>query len=190
MKIDEKKQTVGGYLFYTERDAQLARAEEQKIQYLETHIDYHSPESIKYIYEKTIHDRLFKTPVGLQYLKHLQEFLLEQSQLDTDGIGAIPLYTAFDVELRDETSPARQRVRPSKKQDAEKGKAAFFISVFSNVLLVIAIIAMFAISFNSEQPNIFNYERALVDKYAAWDQELTEREQTIREKEIEYHINR
>lgn len=188
MKVDEKKQTVGGYLFYTERDAQLARAEEQKIQYLETHIDYQKPESIKYIYEKTIHDRLFKTPVGLQYLKHLQEFLLE-SELDKDDIGAIPLYIAFDVELRDEANPARQRVRPSKKQDADKGKAAFFISVFSNVLLIIAILAMFAISFNSEQPNVFNYERALIDKYASWDQELTEREQTVREKELELNIN-
>lgn len=188
MKTDEKKQTVGGYIFYTERDAQLARAEEQKIQYLESHIDYNSPESIKYVYEKTIHDRLFKTPVGLQYLKHLQEFLLEHLDTGTDDIGAIPLYTAFDVELRDETNPARQRVRPSKKRDAEKGKAAFFISVFSNVLLIIAILAMFAISFNSEQPNVFNYERALLDKYASWEQELTEREQTVREKELELNL--
>lgn len=190
MKTDEKTRLVGGYLFFTEKDAKLARAEEHKIKYLEAHIDYNSPESIKYIYEKAIHDRLFKTPVGLKYLKHLQEFLLEQPDLEPDSIMAVPLYITFDGELREHTKPAKQRVSPSPKRDAEKNRPAFFISVILNVMLVSAIIAMFAISFKSEQPNIFNYERALIDKYAEWEQELTEREQTVREKEMELRINR
>lgn len=190
MKTDEKIQPVGGYLFYTEKDTQLARTEEQKIKYLEAHIDYNAPESIKYIYEKAIHDRLFKTPVGLQYLKHLQEFLLEQPDLETDSIVPIPLYTTFDSELREHTKPAKQRVGSSKKPDTERNKAALFISVASNILLVLAIITMFYISFKSDQPNIFNYERAIRDKYATWEQELTEREQTIREKELELKLDR
>ena len=58
-----------------------------------------------------------------------------------------------------------------------------------NILLVLAVCAMFTIALNSENPNILNYERAVRDKYASWEQELTQREQTIREKERELRIS-
>ena len=57
-----------------------------------------------------------------------------------------------------------------------------------NIVMIVAIIAMFVITLNSDQPNILNYERNLQNKYASWEQELTQREQTVREKERELHI--
>lgn len=181
--------SVGGFLFYTEKDAQLARAEEQKIAYLEERIDYASPESIRYIYEKTIHERLFKTPVGLRYLQKLRDFLLSQPGIDAESIPEIPLYITFDGGLREHANPARERIAPSKKRDRDKEKERFTLSVILNVMLVLAIIAMFGISFLSEHPNIVNYERAITDKYASWEQELTQREQAVREKELELRLS-
>ena len=35
----------------------------------------------------------------------------------------------------------------------------------------------------SDNPNILNYENNLQNKYAQWEQELTERENVLREKE-------
>ena len=95
----------------------------------------------------------------------------------------------FDGELRAHAAPARERVVPSRKEDRNKEKNRFTLSVILNVLLVGAIIAMFYISYVSEQPNVINYERALTSKYASWEQELTEREQVIRETERELKIN-
>lgn len=186
MEMDKESMSVGGYLFFTERDAQLARAEEQKIEYLEARIDYSVPESIRYVYEKAIHERVFKTPVGLQYLKRLQDFLKGQPDMDKEGVMDIPLYAAFDGELREHGNPVRARVTPSSKRD--RLKYGLNISIILNVMLVLAIISMFCISFLSDNPNIVNYERVITDKYAAWDQELTEREQVIREKERELNI--
>ena len=182
----EENLSVGGYLFYTEKDAQLARTELQKIEYLEARIDYSAPDTIRYIYEKAIHERIFKTPVGLGYLKQLRDFLLSQPGMEPSGIMDIPLYIAYDGELRERTEPARSRIAPSKKKDTEKMR--FTISAFLNGLLILAVICMFYISYRSEQPNIVNYERALTDKYASWEQELTQREQMIREKEKELKI--
>ena len=187
MSAENRILSVGGYLFYTEKDAQLARAEEQKIDYLEARIDYSSPESIRYIYEHTIQERLFRTPVGLRYLEKLRNFLLEQPGADPAGIMDIPLYMTFDGEVREHANPARERVTPSKKKDREKSR--FFISVIANVLMAAAILSMFYISYISDQPNIVNYERELTSKYASWEQELTRREQVIREKERELQIN-
>lgn len=188
MNSDKASLSVGGYLFYTEKDAQAARMELKKIEYLEERIDYSSSESIRYIYEKTIHERVFRTPVGIRYLEKLREYLLSQPQTDPKAVVDIPLYMTFDGELREHSNPARHRVIPSRKRDIDKEKAGFTLSVILNVMLAAAIAAMFYISFYSEQPNIFNYERVITDKYASWEKELTEREQLIREKEKELHL--
>ena len=66
-------------------------------------------------------------------------------------------------------------------------KAGLCLSVIMNIVMIVAIIAMFVITLNSDQPNILNYERNLQNKYASWEQELTQREQTVREKERELH---
>lgn len=189
--MDAEKSTlaVGGFLFYTEKDAKLARAEQQRISYLEERINYESPDSIRYIYEKTIEERLFKTPIGLHYLEKLRDFLCAQPGIDAASIQEIPLYTTFDGELRGHTNPARERVIPARDKERDKEKTRFTLSVILNVLLTLAIVAMFAISFASEQPNIVNYERAIANKYASWEQELIEREQAVREKELELKLS-
>ena len=63
------------------------------------------------------------------------------------------------------------------------------ISLIANIVLVIAVAAMFGIAMKSDNPNILNYETQLVNRYASWEQELTEREKVIREKEKELNIS-
>lgn len=184
---DNRRMSVGGFQFFTEKDARMAEAELKKIEYLEARIDYSRPESILLVYEKTIHERVFKTPVGLQYLSGLRSFLLEQAEIPSDKVPDIPLYSTFGGELREQSRPAKNRIKPS-KEAADKAKARFLVSVIANVLLVLAIMAMFSISLKSDNPNVLNYERTITNKYAAWEQELTEREQIIREKERELKI--
>ncbi len=187
---EENNRSVGGYEFFTEKDAQLARAEEKRVEYLEERIDYTRPESILYVYEKMIKERVFKTPVGLEYLKKLQQFLLGQEDIPREKVSGIPLYLTFDGELRQETSPARRRVQPSRKKSREQEKAErkqllVNVSFILNILLVIALCAMFTISLKSDNPNILNYKKNLTNQYASWEQQLTERENAVREKERE-----
>jgi hypothetical protein len=49
-------------------------------------------------------------------------------------------------------------------------------------------IAMFSIALNANQPNILNYEKVLTNNYASWEQELTEREQAVKEKERQLNM--
>ena len=37
------------------------------------------------------------------------------------------------------------------------------------------------IAWNSDTPNIVNYRQAVVNEYSEWEQELTKREQAVRE---------
>ena len=69
--------------------------------------------------------------------------------------------------------------------DGKREKTRFLFSVILNVLLVMAVAAMFSIALRSNNPNILYYERAITNRYAAWEQELTDRERVVRQKEAE-----
>lgn len=173
-----------GFSFYTEKDAELAKQESMKIRYLKAHMDYQKPASVLNLYEKAIAERIFKTPVGLVFLKEVQNYLMKQPKLDGMEISPIPLFVTYDGEIRSHTSPARQRIQPAPKKESH----ALPISIIINIGLAIAVIAMFVVTLNADQPNILNYERAILDKYSGWEQQLTEREQAIREAERELQI--
>ena len=175
---------VEGFSFYTEKDATLAAQEQKKVEYLEEKMDYNNLDTVQQLYQRLIQDRIFKTPVGTLYLKSLQQYLLAQEEIAPENVPPIPLYLTYDGEIREHANPARSRIQPSKKK--KKKSIAFPVSVILNLALVAAVIAMFAITMYAPQPNILNYEKNLVNKYAAWEQELTEREQAVREKELEW----
>lgn len=188
MDTTQENRTIEGYVFLNDKDAEMAALERRKIDYLEERMDYSQPDTILRIYEKAIHDRIFKTPVGLTYLKGIQDYLLEQNIVAPDEILPIPLYQSFGGELRENHNPAKKRIKPSEKKEKESLGSALTISVILNGLLVLAIISMFAITLKAEQPNIVNYKRVLTDQYASWEQELTQREQAVREKELEMKL--
>ncbi len=177
-----------GYSFYTERDAALAENERRKVEYLEARLDYNQPESILRIYKKAIEERVFKSPVGLLFLKNLQMYLLDQTEINSEEVDAIPLYVSFEGEFREAPSPARSRVKPEAPKPKKKS-AALPVSIILNIGLAIAVVAMFAVALNADQPNILNYENVIQNKYATWEQELTEREREVRQKELELQIN-
>ncbi len=76
--------------------------------------------------------------------------------------------------------------RPAKKNfDRQK----YITAVLACVILGIGMIAMILISCNSTNPNILNYKRNLENQYSSWEQELREREDTVRQKELELRLN-
>lgn len=183
MGNSEEKRIAGGFLFLTEKEAKLAEVERKKIAYLESKIDHSKPDDILYIYDKTVKENVFSTPVGMVYLKQLQEFLLNQSGIDPASVAAIPLNNTYQEYGKAQSAKERMQEKHEQEMGAKKSQLA--VSVVLNMLLVIAMIAMFVISLNSDSPNIINYKRVITDQYATWDQELTEREQAIRERERE-----
>lgn len=182
--MDTKERVTEGFYFYTDKDAQMASLERKKIEYLEERMDYTQPDTILKIYDKAIHDRVFKTPVGILYLKGVQDYLYEQETIPVEEIAPIPLYQTYSKEMRESSNPAKSRVKAAELKK-EKNAVAMKISVMINILLAFAVIAMFVIALNADQPNILNYEQNLLNRYATWEQDLTQREQAVREKELE-----
>lgn len=177
--MNENNNIVKGYCFGTAEDAEIARQEENKIDYLEEHMDYGKTENMLLIYKKAVESRIFNTPVGWEYLKTLQKELNERNDLKEE-VPPVALYTVFAHRVGDDIKIPSPRI-PEKAKDNTKKK--FVTSVVVNVILTAVIAAMFYIAYQSDHPNILNYENNLVNKYAQWEQELSERENAVREKE-------
>ena len=189
MAEGDKNNIVAGFQFGSDKDAELAKAEQQKVITLENRMDYSNIDTVLAIYDKAIENRIFQTPVGYAYLQKLQLFLKEQG-IENERLKNIPLYNIYsaNMNLRQQTAPARQRITPSKVVE-NKLKLKLKISQIINIVLVIMVIAMFAITIKSDNPNILNYETAITNKYATWEQELRQRETNVREKERELSID-
>ncbi|MCH5269492.1 MAG: hypothetical protein J1E83_01965 [Lachnospiraceae bacterium] len=179
------ERVVDGYLFVSMEDVQLAQQEKKKVEYLEKYLDYRNPESVLKVYKKALTERIFKTPVGYDYLHKMQKYLLDCDGMTEEQVPPVSLQKSYNVNMRRSYTQPKPRVERHK----EKKKPEWpVISLMANLVLIIAIIAMFAITLKSDNPNILNYERAIVNKYASWEQELSEREKVVREKERELNI--
>lgn len=184
--IMEEKDTKGieaeGYLFVNAADAVLAEKERKQIEYLEKKLDYQKPEQILVILQKLIEERTFKTPVGMMYLKRLQDYLKNYITIEKERIPAIPVdYICDKAGLSTRVELKTVRAAAQKREDIKKSNHK--ISIILNVILIIGMIVMFWMATQSETLNMINYKNALENRYAEWEQELMEREQAVREKE-------
>lgn len=173
---------VSGYRFGSLADAKAASEEAKKIQYFREKITGRNPRTLLAIYDKMVDEKVFLTPVGWEYLKELQRRMLREGIAQED-IRPIPMYATYvhDKDEGKESAFTRQRIRPSRRIKPNR----FHISVLINLLLAVLVIAMFVITLKSDNPNILNYENVIVNRYAQWEQELTERERALREREQE-----
>lgn len=170
---------VKGYCFGTAEDAEIARQEEKKIEYLEQHMDLGKTENMLLVYRKAIESRVFVTPIGWEYLKRLQKELKNRDDL-TEEVPPVALYTVFAHRVGDDIRVPEPRIQEKSKSNTKK---SLIVSVIMNVVLVLAVASMFYIAYTSDHPNVLNYKHNLVNKYAQWEQELSEREKAVREKE-------
>lgn len=173
-----------GFLFLSGEDARLARQEKERALYLERHIDYRNPANVLAIYHKAMENRTFRTPVGLEFMKKLQTYLdgtpLREQARD------IPVLQTYTLPRLDDQPNARERVRSNPLGQMRK---KYRRSLRINIVLAGMVLLMFWITVTAEKPNILNYRRALLNEYSTWEQELTERENAVREKERELQLD-
>ena len=189
---DKTDWVVDGFQFATEQDANLARSDISRIERLEEKLDYNNIEMINAVYKKALDNHVFKTPVGYVFLKKLQA-VLRKAQTGGEKAADIPVQAVYS--LRDSTAPVLERIRVSNEKPKaqkslseaalEKKTIALRMSMLINAALLIMVLLMFWISTTGSNPNILNYEHALQNKYSQWEQELSERENAVREKERE-----
>ena len=136
------------------------------------------------LYRKALNERTFQTPVGLAFVNELRERLIEEG-VEEFEIEPIPVY--YDV-VQNKMRAGFEPVKEKEEEKPKKEMTKLTVSVVLNVILVLLVAGMFFVAMSGNNANILNYRNAIVDEYASWEQELTEREKAVREKEQELGI--
>lgn len=185
-KSENKSYTVGGYTFKSKEAADEAKNELNAIKYVSSKTDTKDPKQVYLLYNKLLDKELFKTLIGMNYLKDLQQFLYISKEIPNNKIRPIPInYELKEVlDGKREVTNNKSLIRELERaRDGYKDK--YIRSLIINVVLVAVIIIMIAISITSSNPNVINYEKKLQDKYAEWQEQLERQEESLKEREKE-----
>ena len=190
MPKNEMVYVVEGFAFSSEAEAEQAKKECEGIKYIKEKADMSKPDIILQIYNKMIREKMFVTAVGYAFLRDLQEYLRTNPQISDEDILPIGIvHPSIQESLREEKQKHQAKLKAIKQKfvknsmpDSEVMKK-YKVSLVMNLILVISVVCMFVISATSGHPTILNYEKELINRYSAWEQELTQREAVLREAE-------
>jgi len=181
--MKNEKYTVDGYLFEDEEGLKEAKNELEGVEYLKKRTNYSNPKNVLNIYNTVIQKKLFKTPIGYEFLKELQEYLYNSDKIDNGQIEAIPVYTP---------KSKRRKVKfnlPKIRRSIDKNspyRTKYINMIILNIIFIIFLILFIVISNNSKNLNIINYRARINAEYtekednlAKWDEELKEREKQL-----------
>ena len=90
-----------------------------------------------------------------------------------------------DIPLIKVVSPEPKVVEKVIKQKVVSKSSSSQVKMLRAVVIVllVVVVGMFAITLTSSNPTILDYETKLQNRYAAWEQDLTEREAAVAQRE-------
>lgn len=166
MNRDENR--IGGYEFEDLMQAKRAEREVKGIEQLNDQLKNKKIPEILEIYNNIIDKKIFKTPVGYEYLKGVQRKLKNSTLIKNEDIR--PVFIAAE----------KPKVIEGKSDGSLKLKKLQLL----NIVLIIVIISMFVISYLSRDKfDEEKYINSIEDRYSSWEKELNERESILNERE-------
>lgn len=183
-KMADDLLTVQGFKFSTLADAKTAEEEYKKMVYIRQRMNENNPEEVLAIYDKMIENGLFVTPVGVDFLMRVREYLTNCGSIEPERIRPIETGSLFTQRARNEARAAsRPRVTTDLVAENKKLKNKYYIALATAIISIILVCVMFVVARSSDNPNILNYKNAIENQYAEWDESLTQREEELRQKE-------
>ena len=182
---------VDGFLFSSEEEYQNALKEEKAVLYLKKQLSGKDGKSILKVYNQLLEQNIFQTEVGYSFLHDINLALHRQTKIADSVIAPIRVEkknTATPEASGEKTleeKPPKVIVKTVSSGTTKQVKSLRIIIL----VLVAVIIGMFGITLTSNLPTIVDYETKLQNKYAAWEQQLTEREAQVKQKEAQLNIN-
>lgn len=167
---------VDGFLFDNEDLLKEAKREAEGVRYMKARVDLQYPDRVLQIYQRMLAQKMFQTQIGYSYLRELQDYLYTMPQVSNEEIPPIPVQSTVKVSDAAGTTDVL-------RDENRKCRAAFRWSMIINFFAAAVIVIMFAIAMSSNSPTVLNYENELQNKYAAWEQQLSEREAAVSQKE-------
>ena len=161
-----RESVIDGYSFADVSDLTIAEEEIKRIKYITGKINMDNPKAVLTVYDKLISSGIFVTPVGVEYLRTLQNYLYKCKEINDGDIREIPVaisYTKAMSDRNDERERRMEEVRSSRKL-RKTFRNEYKISLIINVVLIILVIAMFVITLKADNPNMINYRNSILNE--------------------------
>ncbi len=180
---------VDGYLFSSRERAKDAKKEAEAVAYIKEQTNLRDPDIVLKLYNRLLDEEVFDTPVGIAFLRDLQEHLRMVPYIKREDIRPIP---GDSLVVEKEVDKVKAKAETAKKKQeavyARENSGAYrtkyHVALFFAIVFALAIIGIYAITaFSGNSVTIANYEEELINKYASWEQELSEKEQELNQRE-------
>lgn len=187
MEHTQENYEVGGFLFRTKEEAEVAKREVEGVRYIRQKTDLENPETVYQVYQNLVRQDLFETPIGYCFLKELRDYLVMIPAIRNEDIYQIPIRYPKTEEnrkhqRREREAKEKEETREKKEKNINYKPRCHFFMV-TTLILAVSVITMMFLAGTSDNINILNYENKIIDKYSSWEQDLQEREQMLKEQE-------
>ncbi|MBP3609851.1 MAG: hypothetical protein J6J42_05880 [Lachnospiraceae bacterium] len=174
----ENKFTFQGHTFDDEKQLIAAKKEAEAIEYLRAKTDFNNANNLMKLYNRILDKDMMETVVGIEFLKEIRTMLLNCGMFREEQIRPVPLLPEVKKLKKRKEIQTRSRERTllerSERQNTVLKTVCFF--------LVVLVVGMFVIVLTgTRSPLAIRYEEQIINKYAAWAQELQEKEDFLRE---------
>ena len=182
----KEKYAVDGFVFENEQEYNDALNEKKGVDYMRSKTNLNNIKNVQEVYDKVLEKNIFKTPIGYNFMKELQDILDKSSLVNSEEIHNIKVEKKGDKKVLESNKQLKEKL----KNVESLYKNRFFNSVVLNIGLIVLIIILIMITMNSKNVNVLNYKNRLDAEYtskendlAAWEEELEIREKLLEELE-------
>lgn len=170
----------GEYAYASKAEWEEAKKEEESVRYIRAKMNLKDTDIVYKLYCRLVDQGSFYTPVGIGFLQELRRQLLSGVK-PPEEIPAIPIRLAKKKSVLAEEISDEEKKKIKNRADYYQGKLQTTRIVA--VGLTFLVIVMFLITMFGPNSPLADANEQVQNQYAAWEQELTEREQAVREKE-------
>ena len=187
---EKERFVVDGYSFETKAEWEEAKREEESIQYIRAKTNLSDMQTVYKVYCGLVEKKTFITPVGITFLMQMQKELL-RSRKNVDEVPKVPITLP---RKRKKSAELFSKETQEKTQEKNRVLIDYYRSKLRNTrivmfFLIVVIGAMFLITMFGPNTPFVDAEVKLQNKYAAWEQELRQREDAVEKRERELGIS-
>ncbi|MCM1159388.1 MAG: hypothetical protein NC300_11810 [Bacteroidales bacterium] len=180
--MDKDSLVVDGFVFSSQTEARIALKEKENIEVLRQRMISADGSAVYELYHKLIERDMFKTVIGYSFLSELRQRLLMEFQYDEEELVSVKLPRQMEYNNISAMNQKNMQLEVSRLEETKRKMSIVIVA------LLVMVIAMFVIAAVNPNAGYINTERKVINKYSAWEEELTQREKEVKEKEQQLNI--
>ena len=174
----EKKFTFQGHTFDDEKKLIAARKEAEAVEYLRAKTDFNNMNTLMKLYNRVLDRDMMETVIGIEFLKEIRETLVGSGVFTEEQVRPVPMLPEVKKLKRRRENETRSKERTLLERSERQNTKLKIICGF----LIVLVIGMFAIVLTGNySPLAVRYEERILNKYAAWAEELQTKEKFLRD---------